>query len=50
MKKITISEAKGDLSRLLRAAEKHQVIITRRGKPAGLLIGFASEDLAGVSA
>jgi PHD/YefM family antitoxin component YafN of YafNO toxin-antitoxin module len=28
----------------LRLAEKEDVIITRHGKPAGILIGFASED------
>ena len=35
---------KDDLSRYLRLAEKEQVVITRHGKPAGVLIGFASED------
>jgi prevent-host-death family protein len=35
---------KDDLSRLLREAEKHDIVITRRGKPAGVLIGFSSED------
>jgi PHD/YefM family antitoxin component YafN of YafNO toxin-antitoxin module len=28
----------------LREAEKHEIVITRHGKPAGLLIGFQSED------
>ncbi len=44
MKKIALSEVKDDLSRYLRIAEKEEVIITRHGKPAGILIGFASED------
>ena len=44
MKKIPLSEVKDDLSRFLRLAEKQALVITRRGKPAGLLIGFASED------
>jgi prevent-host-death family protein len=44
MKKIPLSRVKDDLSRLLRLAEKEQVIITRHGKPAGVLIGFKSED------
>jgi prevent-host-death family protein len=35
---------KDDLSKYLRLAEKEEVIITRHGKPAGILIGFASED------
>ena len=44
MKKVALSEAKDDLSRILREAEKEEVIITRHGKPAGVLIGFKSED------
>ncbi len=44
MKKVPLSEVKDDLSRYLRIAEKEQVIITRHGKPAGLLIGFESEE------
>ena len=44
MKKVALSEAKDDLSRILRQAEKEEVIITRHGKPAGILIGFKSED------
>ena len=38
------SKVKDDLSRYLRIAEKQQVVITRHGKPAGVLIGFESED------
>lgn len=44
MKKIALSEVKDDLSRLLRMAEKEEIVITRHGKPAGLLVGFGSED------
>lgn len=44
MKKISLSEVKDDLSKYLRLAEKEEVVITRHGKPAGLLIGFKSED------
>ncbi len=44
MKKVPLSEVKDDLSRILRQAEKEEVIITRHGKPAGILIGFKSED------
>ena len=29
---------------VLREAEKQDIVITRRGKPAGVLIGFSSED------
>ena len=44
MKKIPLSEVKDDLSRYLREAEKEEVVITRHGKAAGILIGFRSED------
>ncbi len=44
MKKVALSDVKDDLSRYLRIAEKEEVVITRHGKPAGLLIGFKSED------
>jgi prevent-host-death family protein len=39
-----LSEIKDDLSRFLREAESQEIVITRHGKPAGLLIGFESED------
>ena len=44
MKKVALSQVKDDLSRFLRLAEKEEVVITRHGRPAGLLIGFESED------
>jgi prevent-host-death family protein len=44
VKKVPLSEVKDDLSRFLREAEKHEIVITRHGKPAGVLIGFGSED------
>ena len=44
MKKVALSELKDDLSKYLRVAEKEEVVITRHGKPAGILVGFASED------
>ena len=44
MKEISLSEVKDDLSKYLRQAAKEGIIITRHGKPAGILIGFASED------
>ena len=44
MRQVPLSAAKDDLSRLLRQAELQEVVITRHGKPAGVLIGFASED------
>jgi prevent-host-death family protein len=44
MKSVALPEVKDDLSGYLRIAENEQVIITRHGKPAGVLIGFRSED------
>jgi len=44
MKKVALSNMKDDLSRFLRMAEKEEIVITRHGKPAGVLIGFESED------
>jgi len=44
MKHVALSEVKDDLSKYLRLAEREEVIITRHGKPAGILIGFESED------
>jgi len=44
MKAVPLSEVKDDLSRFLREAEKQEIVITRHGKPAGVLIGFESED------
>ncbi len=44
MKEVPLAEAKDDLSRLLREAEEQEIVITRHGKPAGVLIGFKSED------
>ena len=44
MKKVPLTELKDDLSKYLRMAEKEQIVITRHGRPAGILTGFASED------
>ncbi len=44
MKEVALSEIKADLSRFLRKAETQEIVITRHGKPAGVLIGFESED------
>jgi prevent-host-death family protein len=44
MKEVPLSEVKDDLARFLREAEKQEIVITRHGKPAGVLIGFKSED------
>ncbi|MEO8600942.1 MAG: type II toxin-antitoxin system Phd/YefM family antitoxin [bacterium] len=44
MKEVALSEVKDDLSRYLRQAAKEEILITRHGKAAGVLIGFESED------
>src|SRR5438093_11592624 len=44
MKQAALSEIKDDLSKYLRMAENELIVITRHGKPAGVLVGFASEE------
>lgn len=44
MKEVPLSEVKDDLSRFLREAETQEIVITRHGKPAGVLIGFETDD------
>jgi prevent-host-death family protein len=44
MKKHTMSEAKNGICTIIREAEKEEVLITRHGKPAAVLIGFHDED------
>jgi len=44
VKEVPLSEIKDDLSRYLREAETREIVITRHGNPAGLLIGFESEE------
>ena len=44
MKYVALTEVKDDLSKYLRLAETEEILITRHGKPAGMLIGFPSED------
>jgi prevent-host-death family protein len=44
VKEVPLSVIKDDLSRFLHEAETQEIVITRHGKPAGVLIGFESED------
>jgi prevent-host-death family protein len=44
VRRVPLSEVKDDLSKYLRLAGKEEIVITRHGRPAGVLIGFASED------
>ena len=41
---MALAEVKDDLSRYLRLAEDCEIVITRHGKPAGVSIGFGSEE------
>jgi prevent-host-death family protein len=41
---VALARVKDDLSKYLRLAAEEEIIITRHGRPAGVLIGFASED------
>lgn len=44
MKEVPLSEMKDDLSKYLRLAEEEPIVITRHGKPAGVIIGFGSDE------
>lgn len=41
---MALAKVKDDLSRYLRLAEGQEIVITRHGRPAGVLIGFQSEE------
>ena len=44
IREVPLAEIKDDFSRYLREAEVGEIVITRHGRPAGVLIGFDSED------
>ena len=44
LKRVPLSEIKDDLSRYLRRAAEAPIVVTRHGRPAGVLIGFATEE------
>lgn len=44
MKKVALAELEGDLPKYLQMAEDEEVVITKNGKPTGVLIGFRSEE------
>jgi prevent-host-death family protein len=41
---VALAKVKDDLSRYLRLAASGEIVITRHGRPAGVLIGFQSEE------
>src|SRR5262245_27862633 len=43
-KEVALAEVKNDLSKYLRLAVNEEIVITRHGRPAGVLIGFASDE------
>src|SRR5271169_4726630 len=44
IRQVALAEVKDDLSRFLRLAESEEIVITRHGRPAGVLVGFESEE------
>lgn len=44
MKQIAFAEVRDHLSKYLVEAGEEQIVITKHGKPAGVLTGFATED------
>ncbi|MCX6339336.1 MAG: type II toxin-antitoxin system Phd/YefM family antitoxin [Candidatus Aureabacteria bacterium] len=44
MKQVALAKVKDHFSRYLIQAGKEKIIITKHGKPAGVLIGFEDED------
>ena len=41
---MALAEVKDDLSKYLRLAVDEEIVITRHGRPAGILIGFGSDE------
>ena len=41
---MALAKVKDDLSRYLKLAADQEILITRHGRPAGVLIGFESEE------
>jgi len=44
VKAVALAKVKDDLSKYLRLAGREEIVITRHGRPAGVLIGFDSEE------
>ncbi len=44
MKQVALAEVKDHLSQYLREAANEQIVITKHGRPAGVLLGFETED------
>jgi len=44
MRTVALAKMKDDFSRYLRLASEGEIVITRHGRPAGVLIGFEDEE------
>ena len=44
MKRVPLSEVKDDLSRYVDLASREEIVVTRHGRPAAVLIGFEDDD------
>ena len=44
LRQVALAKVKDDLSHFLHLAETEAIVITRHGKPAGVLIGFEDEE------
>ena len=38
--KVSVAEARNDLTKLIKKAEKEEIIVTRHGKPAAVLVSY----------
>ena len=44
MKQVALAEFRDHLSHYLVEAQKEQIVVTKHGKPAGVVAGFATDD------
>ena len=44
MKRVPLSEVKDDLSRYVDLAAREEIVVTRHGRPAAVLIGFEDDE------
>jgi len=44
IRQVPLAELEADLARHLRLARTEEIVITRKGKPAGVLVGFKTQD------
>src|ERR1044071_2114220 len=44
MKRVPLSDVKDDLSRYVQLAAREDIVVTRHGRPAAVLIGFEDEE------